>query len=66
MPETLKEKSETEKADKEVEKEDSWEEDQKKSDYYYDDSHGYKTYVPDRPGQDDEDLETIDVVKRTD
>jgi hypothetical protein len=32
-------------------KEDSWEADQKKHDYYYDDSHGYETYTP----EDDED-----------
>ena len=37
MSEMPKEKSETELEDAEVEKEDSWEEDQKKNDYYYDD-----------------------------
>ena len=31
----------------ELEKEDSWEEDQKKRGYYYDDAHGYEVYVPD-------------------
>lgn len=31
----------------EAEKDDSWESDQKKHDYYYDDSHGYETYTPD-------------------
>ena len=50
MPKTSKEKCESELEDAEVEKEDSWEGDQKKHDYYYDDSHGYETYVP----EDDE------------
>lgn len=36
-----------------LKKEDSWESDQKKHDYYYDDSHGYETYTP----EDDEDAE---------
>ena len=30
----------------------SWEEDQKKRDYYYDDSHGYEIYVPDENDQE--------------
>lgn len=61
MSEMPKEKSETELEDAEVEKEDSWEEDQKKNDYYYDDSHGYETYVPE---DDEEDRAVFDEKKR--
>ncbi|MCA1590619.1 MAG: hypothetical protein LC730_05165 [Acidobacteria bacterium] len=32
----------------------SWEDDQKLREYYYDDTHGYNTYVPDE-GLDDDD-----------
>ena len=46
MPKTPKEKSETNLEDTKVKKEDSCEGDQKKYDYYYDDSHGYETYEP--------------------
>jgi len=47
MPETPKEKpvSEPVEADGLV-KDDSWEEDQEKRGYYYDDAHGYEVYVP--------------------
>ena len=55
MPNTSKEKppacDPTEPA--EPDKEDSWEVDQKKHDYYYDDSHGYETYNPDEDQKDD-------------
>jgi hypothetical protein len=33
--------------------EDSWGQDQKKHEYYYDDAHGYEVYEPDK--DDDED-----------
>ena len=31
----------------------TWEEDQKKRGYYYDDAHGYEVYVPDEDEDDD-------------
>ena len=55
MPETPKEKPVCDPVEPDkLEKEDSWEADQKKHDYYYDDSHGYETYEPD-PADDIED-----------
>ncbi len=47
MPETPKEKPETEKDTDTGQDEATWSEDQRKRGYYYDDSHGYKTYEPD-------------------
>ena len=55
MPETPKEEPGCDSVEpNELETEDSWEADQKKRDYYYDDSHGYETYEPERD-DDDED-----------
>ena len=42
MPKTPKKKPE----DEESCEKDSWSEDQKKREYYYDDAHGYEVYVP--------------------
>lgn len=47
-------------SDADVQKEDaseeaSWREDQKNRGYYYDDSHGYETYVPELDDDIDED-----------
>lgn len=54
MPETPKEKPLCDPDDpNESEKDDSWEADQKKHDYYYDDSHGYKEYDPELDDEDD-------------
>lgn len=55
MSETPKEKPEcqNDKPD-ERKKKDSWEADQKKHDYYYDDSHGYETYNPEKDQGNDE------------
>lgn len=48
MPETPKEKPQCDPVEPpNKEKEDSWEEDQEKQGYYYDDAHGYEVYVPD-------------------
>lgn len=47
MPETPKEKPMRDPTKPEIsDKEGAWETDQKKRDYYYDDSHGYETYTP--------------------
>lgn len=61
MPKTPKEKSETNLEDTKVKKEDLCERDQKKYGYYYDDSHGYETYVPE---DDEEDRAVFDEKKR--
>lgn len=50
--EELKEKSE--KLCEETE-ESSWEQDQKRRGYYYDDAHGYEVYDPDEDKETDED-----------
>ena len=56
MPEAPKEKPECDPVEPpESETEDSWEADQQKHDYYYDDSHGYETYEPDRADEDEND-----------
>lgn len=47
MSETPKAKHDLEKQKKDAPDEASWGEDQKKNQYYYDDAHGYETYVPD-------------------
>lgn len=47
MPETPKEKPACGPVQpNESKNEDSWEADQQKHDYYYDDSHGYEIYEP--------------------
>lgn len=47
MPETPKEKPACEPVEpSELDKDDSWEGDQEKRGYYYDDAHGYEVYVP--------------------
>jgi len=55
MCETPKQKQEKEPDSSGSKDANSWEEDQKKRDYYYDDSHGYEIYVPDDNDQDTED-----------
>ncbi len=53
MPETPKEKPVCEPIETdELEDEDSWEADQEKHGYYYDDSHGYETYAPENDDDD--------------
>lgn len=53
MPETPTEKRLCETAEpNELEKEDSWEEDQEKRGYYYDDAHGYEVYRPEEDAED--------------
>ena len=47
MPETPKEKREIEKEKTTQVEKDSWSEDQKALEYYYDDAHGYEVYKPD-------------------
>lgn len=57
MPErkTSKEKNKAIKSQNpETDNKDSWDEDQKKRGYYYDDACGYEVYQPD---EEDEDLE---------
>jgi hypothetical protein len=53
MPETPKEKVKLDECETDEPKDDSWSEDQKKREYYYDDAQGYEVYKPDQ----DEDAE---------
>lgn len=55
MPEKNKREAEKkENAEKKTEKEkDNWSEDQKNRRYYYDDSHGYEIYNPDKDEEQD-------------
>lgn len=55
MPQPPKTKPETQPEDREFEKEDSWEEDQEKREYYYDDAHGYEVYKPEEDEREDAD-----------
>lgn len=49
MPKSPKERSDCDPREpREPEKEDLWESDQIKRGYYYDDSHGYEEYDPDK------------------
>lgn len=54
MPEKPKNKPADEK--KKVEKPDAstWEEDQKRREYYYDDAHGYQVYDPEAEEKDED------------
>jgi hypothetical protein len=56
MPETPKQKPKSEKCETDDPKEDSWSEDQKNREYYYDDAHGYEVYTPDE--DDDTEAQT--------
>jgi hypothetical protein len=51
MGDTPKEKGECEEA--EEPNESTWEEDQKKREYYYDDAHGYEVYKEEPDEEDD-------------
>ncbi|MFN0277521.1 MAG: hypothetical protein ACKVRN_02850 [Pyrinomonadaceae bacterium] len=55
MPETPKNKPEVEKKKKDERQKDSWGEDQKAREYYYDDAHGYETYKPEKEDEQDDD-----------
>lgn len=60
MPEKPKPETDTEELSEKCDEQSSWAEDQKKHEYYYDDSHGYKVYVPNEEtggeqGEDDVD-----------
>ena len=58
MPETPKEKPLCDLVEpSELEKEDSWEEDQEKRGYYYDDAHGYEIYRPEEGVDEQSDAE---------
>ena len=54
MPETPKNKPvrEEEKLEKSVPS--TWEDDQKRREYYYDDAHGYENYDPESEDEDEE------------
>ena len=41
----------------ELEKDDSWEADQEKRGYYYDDAHGYEVYIPEE--EDDSEVQKL-------
>lgn len=47
MPETPKQKPKPAELDVDEREIDSWSEDQKKREYYYDDAYGYEAYDPD-------------------
>ena len=53
MPQTPKEKT---KPDNKIDN-DTWESDQERRGYYYDDAHGYQTFDPDAEDEDDRDEE---------
>ncbi len=53
MPQPPKTKPETVPEGRDPQKEDSWEDDQEKRGYYYDDAHGYENYEP----EEDEEAE---------
>lgn len=55
MSETPKKKQEKEPEGSGPKDANSWEEDQKRRDYYYDDSHGYELFVPDDEDSENED-----------
>jgi hypothetical protein len=55
MPEKPKANTAAKKRVKVVDKADTWAEDQKTRDYYYDDSHGYVTYDPENDNDEPED-----------
>lgn len=55
MPEKPKANTAAKKRVKVVDKSDTWAEDQKNRDYYYDDSHGYVTYDPENDNDEPED-----------
>ena len=54
MPETPKQKPVADKTKPDEPENDSWAEDQKHHEYYYDDAHGYKVYSPDEEEKEDE------------
>jgi hypothetical protein len=64
MPDIRKEKSDRNNQKKDAPEEGTWGEDQKKHDYYYDDSHGYEVYDP--ATDDDEEPESNDDLFVTD
>lgn len=43
----------------------SWSDDQKNREYYYDDSHGYETYVPEEDDSVPEEVDDLDTPKKT-
>ena len=53
MPQTPKQKRETEKAKNDEREKASWSEDQKTREYYYDDAHGYEVFDADKDDGDD-------------
>ncbi len=55
MPQSTKEKSEIEKSGSDEREKASWDEDQKRRGYYYDDAHGYEVYMPDEDEDSDPD-----------
>ena len=60
MPETPKKKPETEDAEcgEPDDKRDLWESDQAERSYYYDDSHGYKVFEPDKDDEPEQKTES--------
>jgi hypothetical protein len=54
MPEKPKKKKDIVERKPETGDKSSWAEDQKGKDYYYDDSHGYEMFDPDREEDDEE------------
>ena len=53
MPETPKKKPKSEECETDEREKDSWSEDQKKREYYYDDACGYEIYDPDQDEGED-------------
>ena len=59
MPEKPKANTAAKKRVKVVDKADTWAEDLKTRDYYYDDSHGYQVFDPNQEEDEDEPLPTV-------
>lgn len=55
MPKTPKEKPKTGNTETDTLEKDSWSEDQKKREYYYDDACGYAVYRPDEEEKEEAD-----------
>ena len=56
MPEKPKQKGDTEEKERKDAEKSSCGEDQQKREYYYDDAHGYETYLPDEEESREESL----------
>lgn len=59
MPQTPKQKPNDDETEPYESEKDSWGEDQKDHEYYYDDAHGYEVYKPDKDDDEDQGLAQV-------